>query len=577
VTQATKIRTAAPQPLSPAAGSSQTRLIVVMILVIAPLIVLSQILSYWRDDVVDDQMFAYYGWRLAHGATVYLDVWDNKPPGIYWINAIGMLGGGGSYLGVIAMCSAALVVAHAAFYVAAKAVYHRSAAALTTILLAVYLMHARYTGGTDRTETFLVPCELIGVAFYLHAHARNRWWMWYGAGLFCGAAFLFKQVGLAAWGCMGLHTIALVLFRDLRFTEGLRRCVLLAVGAATTIGAAALYLAAQGALAEAWFATFTFNRAYFSARASQFPYNYANWKLLENEVYPILLVPLLMSVAALVHGFLWWLRPKYRPVEIEQQLADQRPTCPKYLLFMALWTLTAFYGAIMSPHAFRHYLVPTIAPLLFLSGYLINVLRAETKLLRRMQQRAWVTFAFVALGYFAWGALKMQFQEMSKVWVFRIDPATRELREWVVLGRALAEVTQPGDRVQCWGYLPGVYLEARRINATRFSTTEKVGQVGGGARFVIDEMERKLKADPPAALVIPASDYFWMWGRVPGAPPSDFQLGPWIAEHYVVVREVPKFGTHYIFKRKDLVGPDTPPIAIELPEIPPDSQPAGGS
>ena len=40
-------------------------------------------------------------------------------------------------------------------------------------------------------------------------------------------------------------------------------------------------------------------------------------------------------------------------------------------------------------------------------------------------------------------------------------------------------VTGPDDVIQCWGYYPGVYLHARRINACRYTTTEKVGQVKG--------------------------------------------------------------------------------------------------
>jgi len=127
------------------------QLIVAMVVVIAPLIAVSQIIGYWRTDVVDDQMFGYYGWRLAHGATVYRDVWDNKPPGIYWVNALGMLVGRDSYFGVVALCTVALVAAHAAFYAAAAAVYHRSAAALTTILLSFFVTHAYFTGGTNRT------------------------------------------------------------------------------------------------------------------------------------------------------------------------------------------------------------------------------------------------------------------------------------------------------------------------------------------------------------------------------------------------------------------------------------------
>jgi 4-amino-4-deoxy-L-arabinose transferase-like glycosyltransferase len=532
-------------------GTALWLLIVVMALIIIPMIALSQILAYWRTDVVDDQMFGYYGWRILHGATIYRDVWDNKPPGIYWTNALGFLVGGDSYLGVVALCVAALAVAHAAFFVAAASVYARGAAALATILLSFFLTHGYYTGGTNRTETFLVMFELLAVAFYFRGFARDRWWKWYAAGLCCGLAVLYKQVGLAAWGAMGLHTVLLVLLRDLPWRTGLKRCLLLLVGAATSVGAAAAVLAWQGALRDAWFAVFTFNRAYVSTGDVQFPYNYVSWVLLKLHMYPILLLPLLMATAAVIHAFLWWFRPQHRPAEIETQLVAQRPVCPRYMLLFVVWYLAALYGAMLSPSHFRHYLVATIPPLLLLDGYLINVLRAEANLLRRLQQRAWVTAAFVVIAYFAYDAFTLQFEEVSKVVVPRVYQ--HEAAEWEVIGDAVARWTRPTDKIQCWGYMPGVYLRARRINASRFTTLEKVGQVRGGARFIVDEVESKLRTDPPAALAMSAGDYTWMKEGQAQGRRSDFDLGPWIDQHYRRVEEIPKFGNIYILKRDDLL------------------------
>jgi len=539
-------------------------LLVALALTVGPLIALSQVIAVWRTDVVDDQMFGYYGWRIAHGATVYLDVWDNKPPGIYWINALGMLIGGDSYYGVIAMCVLAMLVAHVAFFVIGVSVYHRSAAALATILMSFYLTHGYYTGGTNRTETFLVACELSAVAFYMRGWARDRWWTWYVAGVLCGLAFLFKQVGLAAWGCMGLHTIILVAGRRLPVPAGLRRCLLLLAGAATTVGLAAGFLASRGALAEAWFASFEFNRAYFSAGASQFPYNYVTWTLLKEHFKPILLVPTLMAIAAVIHTFLWWLRPQYRPADIQAVLSAHRPVCPRHVLLFVMWFWVSLYGALLSPHGFRHYLVPVIPPLLLLAGHLINVLRAEGTLLDRVQRRAWVLVAFMLIAYFAYEAGRLQLAEVSKVWVFRIDPyltgtGTYDAAHWEVVGDAVSRHSGPEDRIHCWGYMPGVYLRARRINACRFTTTEKIGHVGSHAEFILRELEQTLRDRPPTLITMQAQDYLWLHGYSPQGLPSDFDLGRWLDDNYQLVEEIPKFETVFILKRRDRVDPTSEP------------------
>ena len=480
-----------------------------------------------------------------------------------------MVLGRDNYLGIIALCSAALIVAHAAFFVAAATVYHRGAAALTTILLSFYLTHAYYTGGTNRTETFLVAAEMTGVALYLRGFARDRWWKWYAAGLCCGVAFLFKQVGLAGWGCMGLHLIVLMATRRLRLVDGVRRGVLLVLGAATPVGAAAAVLAAQGVLYEAVRATFLFNRAYFAVGDSQFPYSYVNTVLLTQHVKPILLLPLLMAAAAMIHSFLWWLRPQYRPPEIEARLRAKRAVCPLAVGFFAAWFVVAMYGAMISPGHYRHYVVPAIPPLLLLAGYLINVLRAEVRLVRRLQQRAWVTTAFVVMAYFAWEAVRVQFEQVARVALYRIEPYYRpnepgvcryEPAEWEVVGDAVAKWAGPDDRVQCWGYMPGVYLRARRLNACRYTTTEKVGQVRAQAQDIVAEIEQTLRARPPEVLVVSSGDWYWMdKGQDDAGHPSEFKLGPWIAENYRRVEEIPQFSTIYIFERKDRVTPASGP------------------
>ncbi len=548
-------------PADRPAGTSLIVIILVMVALITPMIALSQVIAYWRTDVVDDQMFGYFGWRIAHGATVYVDVWDNKPPGIYWINAVGFLVGNDTYFGVIAMCVLALITAHTGFFVVGASVYHRGASALATILLSFYVTHAFYTGGTNRTETFLVACELVGVAFYMRGFARDRWWKWYAAGICCGLAFLFKQVGLAAWGCMGLHLIILVSMRELPVMVGLRRCLLLLGGLCTTIGLAAAYLASQGALYEAYYASFLFNRYYFDVNKSQFPYNFVTWKLLEAHVRQVLLMPLLMATAATIHAFLWWLRPADRPSDIQDQLQAQRPVCPHYFLFFMLWFLVASYGALLSPMGYRHYLVPVVPPLLLMGGYLINVLRAEAKLVRRFQQRAWVTVAFVIIGYFAHEAVVFQFEQVSHVWISRIDPwyfdeGEYEPAHWEVVGDAVMRHSGPDDRIQVWGYMPGVYLHARRINTCRFTTTEKPGHVGASANFILTELEQTMRADPPAIIAMQDQGYRWLHGRIEGSASFNTTLAPWIDENYTMVEEIPEFETVYIFKRNDLMIDD---------------------
>lgn len=518
-----------------------------MLLVIAPLVVASQFTAHLRMDVVDDQMFGYYGWRIAHGAVVYRDVWDNKPPGIYWINALGfVLTGGESYGGVIALCAAALVATHAAFFLIALSVYYREAAAVVTVIASFFLTHGYYTCGTNRTETFLIALETAAVALYVRGFSRPSVRRDVAAGALCGGAFLFKQVGLAAWGAMGLHAIVLMLLRRQSVAGTARRCVALLCGAAGVIALAAGALAWQGALGEAIFATFTFNKAYFDVGESSFSDRDAAVQQLSYHL-PVLRLPILMAIASVIHAGLWTVRPWLRPRDVVQKLAsDVKASCPHAMVLFGIWLAAAAYGAVLSPHSFRHYLVPALPPLLLMSGYIINVILGEFGLLRRMQQRAWVTALMVSIAYFASEAAWRQWEEVSKVVVPRWILGERA--EWEVLGEKVAAVTKPGETIQCWGYQPGIYLFARRPNAVRFTTTEKIGQVKEKAGFVREELVKGLMSRPPAAFVISAGDLAWLHGQSPTGPTRVDELAPWLDRNY---QQVDDYRNMLVLKRRD--------------------------
>ena len=553
-------RSAGGPPSPPPPADPPTRwaiLIPAMTLLIAPILVISQIAAHMRVDVVDDQLFGYFGWRIAHGAVLYQDVWDNKPPGIYWTNALGFLLGGDHYAGVIVLCVLAVVASLTCFFLIANSVFSRGAAAVGTILAAFYFTHGFFQGGTNRTETFLMAFELAAVALYFRGFARDRWWKWYLAGICAGCAFLYKQVGLAAWGTMGLHTIILVLVRDLRWQTGLKRCLLLAGGMLTPVVAAALVIVARGAAGPAWFAIVTFNHAYFTEGNSSFKTLDLNDYRLRTHIRVALLLPVLMSIASLIHAVLWRLRPQFRPADVLPRVRKTEPGCPRYMLFFSIWYAAAYYGAAVSPHYFRHYLLPTMPPLMLLSAYLVNVLRAELSLTKRLQQRIWVTACFVAMGYFAVDSVRWHISAISKVWVYRY--LEHRQPEWEVIGEAVKQLSTPAEHIQCLGYMPGVYLYARRINASRYVTTEKLGQVPHSeeAKIIRRQLRDQLEADRPALMVMSDNDYAMVQEAGPPGDDPDWLswwLQGFLREHYRRALEVTECNV-MIFRRRDLGPP----------------------
>ncbi|MBU0617646.1 MAG: glycosyltransferase family 39 protein, partial [Planctomycetes bacterium] len=272
-------------------------------------VVFNQSAVHWRANVNDSHYYAYCGWRVSQGAVPYLDVWNNKPAGTWWVNAAGFLICGPGIRRELLICSIAVAVSIAVFVALARTAYHRSLWPLALVTGGVLLTHLRYECGGNRTETFVVPCEILAVLGYLCWRRSGRWsWLVLG-GLFAGAAPLFKQSGLAALGACAVHLALSQLASRWSYSTrvpGKRWWVpwLIGGGAAITLPAiAAIVLGTQGALREACFAVAGFNQAYFEV-------NDATWLNLWAAFQPYLpeLPPLygllLLAAAGAVLGVL---------------------------------------------------------------------------------------------------------------------------------------------------------------------------------------------------------------------------------------------------------------------------------
>jgi hypothetical protein len=90
----------------------------------------------------------------------------------------------------------------------------------------------------------------------------------------------------------------------------------------------------------------------------------------------------------------------------------------------------------------------------------------------------------------------------------------------------------PGESVYVWGWSPGTYRFAYRNNACRFATLEKMGHLGDGALFIIDEVMHKLRRVPPAVLAISPNDLHVIRTEL------NHPLHSWINERYAAGDEI---------------------------------------
>lgn len=534
--------------------------ILVTAAVVLPCIVVSQFTAHWEAATIDDHLYAFCGLRIWQGATLYVDVWDHKPPGVHWINALGFAVTGGRYAGIIGLCALAVTAGYALFFTVAASVYHRGTAAIATMLAGLYMTHGWFFGGSNRGETFLVPCELAAIAVYIAGCKRDRAAWWYVVGLCGGAALLFKQTGFAALGAAAIHTVILCLVRDLSPRAARRRAALAIGGLATVALAAAAALAAQGTLGEAWYAVFSFNCLFLAGDAGHWldAWWWSNW--IDRYVLALLELPLLMALIAVVYAALRRWRPDEQPSDARG--APHATHVPRFMTLFGLWYALALVGAVVSPASMRHHFLPTLPPLLLLGAYLINVLKTEVQLVRRLAQRAWVLVAFVLVATFAADAAYLQFQKTSKVywdrkpriengrWTYNRTPAE-------AVGDEIARITRPDDTVQCWDYTPAVYLHARRPNACRVLTATFATRLPANSTPISREFHETLLSRPPKVIVIQAVSYQDLPEHESPTRPGTLITRRWLDAHYRRA-EALTHGSLYVLLRTDPEPDPTP-------------------
>ncbi len=268
-------------------------------------VALNQSAVHWRENHADSDLFAYFGWLITQGARPYLDFWDNKPPGVWWMSAAAIRLCGPGPAADVALGTVLLGGTLVSVVAAARAGLRRGLVLPAAVAAAVLLTDVRLECGAVRTETLVVLLESAAVAAYLHWLRRGRPGAAVLAGLLAGAAPLGKQSGIAAGLAIGLHG-AWRAWREPRRRRGAAAALAAACVAPAT---AAGVLAAHGALGEAAYAVGGFNRAYFAVEDATWVHLWRAARVYRPVLEPLAAV-FALAAAGLLAGGLTWLRKR---------------------------------------------------------------------------------------------------------------------------------------------------------------------------------------------------------------------------------------------------------------------------
>lgn len=141
----------------------------------------------------DEAGFAYIGHWLLNGKSLYIDVVDNKLPGLYFLYAMFTTLFGYQSTGVHIGLLLANITSCICFYFLIKELFNKYVALLATAFFALLMVSANVVGFAAHATQLLLPFILGAWVLFFKGVRSGKWWQFLIAGLLIGIAFSIKQ------------------------------------------------------------------------------------------------------------------------------------------------------------------------------------------------------------------------------------------------------------------------------------------------------------------------------------------------------------------------------------------------
>lgn len=206
----------------------------------------------------DSGVFLYVGWRLLLGEVPYRDVWDHKPPLIYFVDALGIALTPDSLVGIWVVQIVFIFATFLVLYKALEHAFNSYAAIGGSVLLASGLLTILSRGNVTEEYALLFQalCFLLIVnGAKTDFPTKLSFWV----GIAGGLAFNFKQTTIGVLIAYGIFLLALRLSQR---KIPIRDFVALFAGWLLPSLLVVIYFASRGALVDFWEQAYQYNFLY---------------------------------------------------------------------------------------------------------------------------------------------------------------------------------------------------------------------------------------------------------------------------------------------------------------------------
>lgn len=214
----------------------------------------------------DGGFFLYAGSQILQGKIPYLDVWDNKGPAIFYINALGLWLGGGSRWGVWAVEFLCILGTFLLMYRTLSKRWGGGAALFGVTMAGLGLRVA--LGFGNYTEEYALLFNAAGLYLFfsmVDTEQDRNYWKYFWIGALFGLSFAFRANNIG--GLFGI-LIAVFLFYLFKrnFVEAVKIILVTLAGFMVPLLLWTGYFALLGGAKEMIYGSITFNFSYSAAK-----------------------------------------------------------------------------------------------------------------------------------------------------------------------------------------------------------------------------------------------------------------------------------------------------------------------
>lgn len=164
--------------------------------------------SVWPVPFVRDAFgYAYIGKAIGSGLIPYQQVWDHKPPGIFFLDGLIYRLFPSYILGIRFIGILFALFSAFFFYKLIREFFDKKSSFIATGLFAVFSNVYILTQGDNLVESYMIVFLLLLYYFFLQAIKTGKDKFFFMAGLALGVLFIFKQVGLLPLGAIVFHVL----------------------------------------------------------------------------------------------------------------------------------------------------------------------------------------------------------------------------------------------------------------------------------------------------------------------------------------------------------------------------------